>query len=1334
MLRKKYIFVKIVCSFLLLSKLVSAQEYGIKGFFPVQNYYRPKDSFIYSLLIHPSNYVITGSENGLSFFDGYAWKSLKKDSISIISQALASDGKVYVGGSNEIGYIDVNQKGQFEYYSLKKLVPKNINIGTIFCVREFNNTIYFFGDKYRISLKGKDIKLTKRVSSKVGWFMGFVMFHKLYIFEPEQGLCELRKDNTLGEDVSKGFFHANDMDIRAVQPLDRTSYLIFTALNGVYLFDGKTLIPYKTKADKMLSKAFVLGATQLKNGDYALATGVEGVLILSSKGDLLQKIDERCGIAKNSILSVVEDKQGGLWCSFQGGVSHIQLQTNIEYFNQLGLNGDVSDLIESSGNLYVATNEGTYKASIHNQSGIYTRFEKILNIYNTCILSFGQSLFVGTNQGFYRYDGKNTHSLSPKPLMGLATLPGGTNALLAINETDQFPLEIWEETGGKWQKTTVKNRHFDAAIVSGFEKISDNLFSLRFGESSAFLFRFPQKGEEWDFQHPEFKKVKSMPIHHAKWKGQTIYNAGGKIVRVDFENGISVDEDFYKSYPQLRDLRVKLVNNPVDSDTLFLIVAEKTQGLPHSFTSLITCFGDAGQLSKQQNRFNVNSFDKFKYVKGEIWRMGEKGMGKIITTGSFKESVNPFSTVISHVVTNGDSVLYQAETLTNLSIQHYPYSFNRFKFTFKALNYVASEEETLYQYQLKGSDDTWSSWSSERIKEYTNLPPGNYTFLVRSLNSLGQQGSVASFEFSIDTPWFKSWYAYILYVVVILSSIVFIYQWRYRTLYQEKRKLEDLVTKRTEDLQKKNKLLEVQTEKLEQMDRAKSNFFANISHEFKTPLTLIQTPLENRYLHMENGRDKEELRVMLKSTQRLKRLIDQMLELSKLENNQMEVFYQKGDFTAFFYFMIEPFTIQALQKEINLEVFAPEQQVEAYFDTNKMESIITNVLSNAFKFTKDDIKISLSYGHGEEAVLRISDNGTGIPYEQQEHIFKRFYQMENTFYGNYDGSGIGLALTKELLHLLKGTIEVKSTPNMGAEFTIRVPLQIPNNQTNFSIVDGVWESSQREYGLSIEQENNVQPTSLTLEGMPLVLIVEDHPDMLNYLQINLEKDYRIVSLQNGLQGLAYATEHLPDLIISDMMMPEMDGFTFCSKIREDESTCHIPFILLTAKDSIPDRVAGIEFGADVYLTKPFNLHELQANIKNLLWQRKRLRDLYQQSISLNPEQIAVVPKDARFLQKIKEVIDHYLADETLSVELIASQMHIDKRTLHRKIKALTNQSTNVFIRNYRLRRAYQLIEADSDPIKNIAYEVGFNNVSYFTKCFKETFGILPSELKVQQPE
>jgi signal transduction histidine kinase/CheY-like chemotaxis protein/AraC-like DNA-binding protein len=526
---------------------------------------------------------------------------------------------------------------------------------------------------------------------------------------------------------------------------------------------------------------------------------------------------------------------------------------------------------------------------------------------------------------------------------------------------------------------------------------------------------------------------------------------------------------------------------------------------------------------------------------------------------------------------------------------------------------------------------------------------------------------------------------------------------------------------------------------LAEVDALKTRMFSNISHELRNPLTLILDPIEQMLDDEQHkGPSTRTLKLMERNVNKMLNLINQLLDLSKLDAGKLKIELSQGNVIHHLKIIALSFTSLAEKKKIHYTIHCPEEEFITYFDADKMDKIFTNLIGNALKYTDDGGTVSVRVETDRERVrkrkntedqeilhIEVRDTGNGIPEDELTKIFDRFYQVGGKDEPKKVGTGIGLSLTKELIDLLKGKITVESNVNLGTRFNLTIPLGTSHlDATDYVVVEEQKKSDKLEdEPVRLEEKN--QPSHVG-DDRQIILIVEDNEDIRTHITDNMA-EYNVMEAADGAEGLQIATEQLPDLVITDLMMPKMDGVELCEKLKTDERTSHIPLIMLTAKTSVEDRIEGLETGADDYLTKPFNIKELRVRVKNLIKQRQKLRERFRKELILEPREIAVTSVDERFIIQTLEVIEKNMSDEDFSVEQLGSELAMSRMQLFRKIKALTDQSPSEYIRTIRLKRAAHLIKSNFGNLAEITYEVGFNHPSYFAKCFRELYGVAPSE-------
>ena len=651
-----------------------------------------------------------------------------------------------------------------------------------------------------------------------------------------------------------------------------------------------------------------------------------------------------------------------------------------------------------------------------------------------------------------------------------------------------------------------------------------------------------------------------------------------------------------------------------------------------------------------------------------------------------------------------------------------------FSLEFTAMDNV-NPAEVQYQYKLEGFDNDWIlTGAEERSVRYTNLNAGSYIFQVKASNSDGAWNEVpATLGITILPPWWKSWWAITTYVgIFILLLIAFRKFILVRAQLIHEAKMEHL-----------------EREKTEEMYQMKLRFFTNISHEFRTPLTLILGPLQKIIKDLgDDRRFSRQITTIRRNSDRLFRLIDQVIEFRRIETNRIRLNAAEGDIIKFLRELTDSFEDIACERSISLDFNSDLEACEIWYDENKVDKIVYNLLSNAFKFTPDkgSILVNFSLARQPDLVekyveISIEDNGIGISEEDLQHIFDRYFRVENPDSFVQTGSGIGLSLTRELTELHSGKIEVSSRLGKGTSFRVLLPLGKDHLSADEIVEKDETRKGQRvslkQFALKDEQEyidkyDPVQP-QLDHSDRPILLIVDDDRELREFFKSNFSPTYIVIEAENGKEGFGMALKNNPDIIISDIMMPVMDGIELCRKLKTDIKTSHIPIILLSAKAGIESRIEGLDTGADAYIAKPFTIKLIEVQISNIIENRKNLRKKFSKELVLQPSKIAITPIDANFLQKAIGIVEEHMSDTDFSVDIFIKEIGMSRSRMHRKIRALTSQSTSEFIRTIRLKRAVSLLEKSQLSIEEISYAVGFSSTAYFTKCFRIQFGVPPSE-------
>lgn len=657
-----------------------------------------------------------------------------------------------------------------------------------------------------------------------------------------------------------------------------------------------------------------------------------------------------------------------------------------------------------------------------------------------------------------------------------------------------------------------------------------------------------------------------------------------------------------------------------------------------------------------------------------------------------------------------------------------------FTIEYTGINYTRPEINQ-YAYYLEGLEESWNYVGSLKSATYTNLEPGNYTFKLKAANSDGKWTEESiSLKITVLPPWWKTNEALFIYIALLLLGFYFLNRMAQIRLNKKQAITLEL------NLRLQEKAL----------NEEKFQFFTNISHEFRTPLTLIMNPI-NDIIRDESLnlpiRLKEKHNIIYKNTDRLYRLINELLDFRKLELNKTRVSARQLNLVDFTKNILNYFKEEAFSNGIDLNLDADLMDITIWVDEKMLEKIIFNILSNAIKTTPKGGTINVDLQSTDKLYIlplvsetepikvveiSVSDTGVGIAQAEVERIFERFYQAENLNKGYYGGTGIGLEVVRNFVNLHKGKIEVESEVGKGSTFKIIFPAGKSHFKESEIATEKIEQQIKNESFTPInsaikEEEKNNSENQRSPKYT--LLLVEDNAELREYLKHEIGNDYKVLTAENGIKGLEIAKESLPDIIITDVVMPEMNGFDFCKKIKTDISTSHIPLLMLTAKSQVDDRMEGIELGADAYMVKPFDMRLLRLRLSQLITSRQLIFNKYFSLITDIPTNISTTSLDKEFIEKVLNYINANIGDPDLNVELLASQLNLSRSQLYRKIKALTNQTANEFLRNIRLQKAKQIIEKGNTNISEVCYKMGFSSPSYFTKCFKNYFGLLPTEVE-----
>jgi signal transduction histidine kinase/DNA-binding response OmpR family regulator/ligand-binding sensor domain-containing protein len=864
---------------------------------------------------------------------------------------------------------------------------------------------------------------------------------------------------------------------------------------------------------------------------------------------------------------------------------------------------------------------------------------------------------------------------------------------------------IWlsENPGGRCFIFDPDDREFEIIDIPGFPYLTSTML-----QDGPYLWVSTQNGllrittDNREFQHFEILTNRNF---YREW----IYG----ICKKDNAFWLATGEGLWKYVPEKNILTKYTTKNGIPHDIIYTILNDGDHLWLGTHNGL--CKFDI-ETKSVHNFFDIdglthNEFNRAAALKSSSGRMyfgGMNGINAFYPQELHKNEERIASKLVWTAFSKGslsakEPLSYQFNQLNESQTLQLSHKDNNLSFSFALLNYI-DPEQNLYDITLDGEEFQWSKKTKDPTINFQYLPPGTHRLNVIAYDLFGTpSANILSIPIEIKGPWYMAWYNF---VFIFLGMVLLGFGIR---RYEMK-----LQFNRTE------------AENLKKIGEAKERFYSNITHEFRTPLTIIQGMTQEIQGHV---KAKE---IIHRNTDTLIRLINQMLHMSKVESGLFKLKLQNSDLLPYLKFLSESFEHMAKSLDLDLVIYAEVDQLNMDYDEEVVQLIFSNIISNAIKFSEPGgrimIHIHYSYANSEDWVdIKIRDNGRGIDESDHEKIFERFYQVPVPE-GQMQGTGIGLSLTKELVSLLGGDIFVKSKKGEGSEFIIRLPIRNnvePDEAVNPSLRK--FENKKMRSVTSDKHELTGNTNYEQFNNKPILLIIEDNRDVVYYLESILKEDYTVYSAKDGENGVKLAKEIVPDIVICDVMMPKMDGFEVCNILKNDPSTNHIPLILLTARADQKDRLKGLSVGADAYINKPMDKEELFLSLKKLIELRKQLQISYQPSNDLDTD--SKENKEMEFLMKLNLLIEEKLFDSDMSIELIARELGLSRSQLFRKLKALTNLSATSYIRNYRLKRAKNLLSDTDKTISEIAFEVGFADLSYFSTRFKELYGITPSEFK-----
>ena len=1314
-----------------------------------------------------------GTSSGLNRYDGYEFKVYKhnpKDSSSISNNYVehmfgGPDNKIWL--YTHLGFCIYDpQNEKFTTNAIGELLRYHVFATRITSIKEDNNGKYWFITNgqgiYCYNPKtGKTVWYNTSSQSKIQLYSNSVSDivgvdeNHLWLVYNDGVIDEIDILNNKIVSRSVALYNENDhrhMLYSVISDNNKHLWIYVPAsASGVDCFDTKagSLTHFgKNGSGMSLNSNLISSVVQGEQNTIWVGTDQGGINIIDLAAHkvsyVMNRMDDQKSLLGNCVL-LYKDNAGIIWAgTFKEGISYYHKDIRqfplVRHYMLDAASLPYEDVDcfaeDTDGNLWIGTNGGglmfydsktkKYKVFKHNAADPNSLSSDV--IVKLC-LDHEHKLWIGTYfGGLDRLNGNRFIHYKHKD-----DVPGSISDDRVYSIMEDASQRLWVGTfaGG----LNIYNPKTDDFTHPTYPTLSDYT-AMIYQDSQKNIWIARDKGIDVIESNGKFKEYSNQPGNSNSLVANDvncILQSKSGLIWIGTKEGLSILNDKTGKFINIEEGQGLPSNNiknilEDNSDRMWLsttngITSVKLLNSGSAYTYQIHKYNEMDGL--QGREFNANAAYKtrngsmiFGGPNGFNW-FNPENISSIVTQPKllltdfqlFNKSVSVGDTISGRVILTN--------SITNTSNIVLTHDENAFSLSFASCDYFNPGKIT-YQYKLDGFDRQWiTPISNSRRATYTNLDAGDYVFRVKAFN-INQPGNqrMITLHIKIRPPFWETTFAYILYMASIIGILLFI---RHRgilklknefKLNQEKLEVERNIAKEREE-----------AHRLHELDLMKIKFFTNVSHEFRTPLSLILSPIDTLIKSSEKQENSGQLQMIKRNAKRLLNLVNQLLDFRKMEFKELKLNLGKGNIIEFISEVSASFTDMAEQNHINYLFESQTGPVVAKFDYDKIERILFNLLSNAFKFTSAGGNISVLVNlinptEPDKRVLeiKVTDTGIGIPKEKQGRIFEPFFQVGLPETLLNQGSGIGLSITNEFVKMHGGEILVESEPGDGSCFIVRLPVNVENENS-------LTEPVVKQINIATKQVTLAPKSS----KKSLVLLIEDNDDMRFYLKDNLKHMFDIIEAVNGKEGWQKALAQHPNLIVSDVSMPEMNGVDLCKKIRDDYRTSHIPIILLTALTEEADQLAGLINGANDYITKPFNFEILVSKINGLLSMQQTMKKTYQKQNEIRVEDMVIVSKDEKFLQDVFCCIEKNLTNYNFSVEELSSQMALSRVSLYKRLLTLTGKSPVDCIRTMRLKKAVQLLEKSQLNIASIAYEVGFNNPTYFSKVFKDEYGTVPSE-------
>lgn len=1131
---------------------------------------------------------------------------------------------------------------------------------------------------------------------------------------------------------------------------------------GVFCINPKTgNIKYfhRTGGLNSLNNDIVKGVVQDDKGKIWLATDHGGINLIDKKDFsvtyILNNPDDEKSLSQNSITTIYKDNSGIVWMgTFKKGVCFYN--DNILKFQTYRHLGNVTNSLsfddvncfteDAKGNLWIGTNGGgliyfdrtgnrfiTYKHDPGDPTSIST------NIIVSLCMDRNQKLWIGTYfGGLNSFDGKRFTRYRHDPQNSKSIADDRVWALMEDTQDN-----LWVGTLGGGLDLFDREQNIFYHYRTGSENsVRSDFISTLFEDKEGNIWVGTASGvdvlERQTSQFVHFRHDISNTNSLSNDNTYSILEDSRGNIWIGTREGLNLLDNSRKNF------RIFRTENGLPDNSVFTVLEDNMGNIWVSTANGISNIQVSENSSANAGKysFSFKNYDEsdglqgrefndkagFRTSQGELVFGGANGFNIISPENIVLNRQIPKIIFTDFQIFNKSVIVSKenrgrvilSKSLNETRHIKLKYNENVFSIEFAALSFFHPEKNN-YRYTLEGFNKEWMTTDAKiRKATYTNLDPGDYTFRVLASNNDGfwnEEG--ISIGITILPPYWKTKLAFVVYFLILLGIILLA-----RKMLLDKARIKFRLEQE-----------HLEAQRIRDMDIMKTKFFTNVSHELRTPLALITAPLEKIMKTAKNPEEKRQFTLMQRNAKRLLNLVNQLLDFRRLDVQEFKFSPSYGDIIHFISEITESFTDIAEKRRIQLSCKSDIDHLDALFDLDKLEKIMFNLLSNAFKYTPENGTIEVATDiqeNGKETwiTIKVKDNGIGIPPDKQEKIFERFFQVDAQGAIISQGSGIGLALTREFVKIHGGTIAVNSEPEKGSCFIVSLPLhdfsgmKAPEEQKTIHYEEVPDSSQDKEF----EKENRLNAAK------PLLLLVEDNEDFRFYLKDNLVQRYTVIESSNGKDGWKKTLDFFPSLIVADITMPEMDGIELCRTIKHDKRTSHIPIILLTSRASQDQRIEGFKAGADDYITKPFSFEILELRIRNLIAERETLKKMFQKQIEVIPSEISITSTDEKLIKKALETVERSISDPDFSVEELSRELGMSRVHLYKKLLSITGNTPIEFIRSIRLKRAAQLLSKSQMRVSEIAYQVGFNNPKYFSRYFKTEFGKLPSEYAESQKD